>query len=76
MKIKISDNILGIDAETFVIKVFDAIKCAAATGNTVDININRSEVQHLAAHIEDVNWIEINEGSKKEVFGSCQREES
>lgn len=61
MKIMISDNIVGIDAESFVIKVFDAIKCAAATGNTLDIKLNREEVQELAEHIEAVNWIEINE---------------
>ena len=66
MKIMISDNIVGIDAEAFVIKVFDAIKCAAATGNTLDIKLNREEVQELAEHIKAVDWIEINEGSLKE----------
>ena len=76
MKIMISDNIVGIDAEAFVIKVFDAIKCAAATGNTLDIKLNREEVQELAEHIKAVDWIEIDESSLKEVFESCQREES
>jgi hypothetical protein len=76
MKMMISDNIVGIDAEAFVIKVFDAIKCAAATGNTLDIKLSREEVQELAEHIKAVDWIEINEGSLKEVFESCQREES
>ena len=76
MKIMINNNIVGIDAEAFVIKVFDAIKCAAATGNTLDIKLNREEVQELAEHIKAVDWIEINEGSLKEVFESCQRKES
>ncbi|MBR2702272.1 MAG: hypothetical protein IKE77_09320 [Erysipelotrichaceae bacterium] len=76
MRTVISDNIIGIDAEAFVVKVFDAIKCAAATGNTLDIKLNREEVQELAKHVKTVNWIEINEDSGKEVFGSCQREES
>lgn len=66
MKIMISDNIVGIDAETFVVKVFDAIKCAAATSNTLDIKLNREEVQDLADHVKTVNWIEINEDSGKE----------
>ena len=62
MKIMISNNdISGIDAEAFVIKIFDAIKCAAATGNTLDIKLNREEVQELSAHIHSVTWIEINE---------------
>lgn len=76
MKVMISNNIIGIDAEAFVIKVFDAIKCAAATGNTLEIKLNREEVQELAEHVKTVNWIEINEDSGKEVFESCQREES
>ena len=46
MKIMISDNIIGIDAESFVIKIFDAIKCAAATGNTLDIKLTHQEVEN------------------------------
>lgn len=61
MKIVIKNNISGIDAEFFVIKIFDAIKCAAATGNTVNIWLDRKEVQDLVEHIKAVNWIEINE---------------
>lgn len=59
-----------------MIKVFDAIKCAAATGNTLDIKFNREEVQELAERVKTVDWIEIHEGSLKEVFESCKREES
>ncbi len=65
MKIMISDNIIGINAENFVIKIFDAIKCAAATGNALDIKLTHQEVDVLAQHIEAVNWIEINEESVK-----------
>ncbi len=61
----ISDNIIGINAENFVIKIFDAIKCAAATGNALDIKLTHQEVDVLAQHIEAVNWIEINEESVK-----------
>lgn len=65
MKIMISDNIIGISAEAFVIKVFDAIKCAAGTGNALDIKLNHQEVDVLAQHIKAVNWIEINEDQVK-----------
>jgi hypothetical protein len=65
VKIMISDNIIGISAENFVIKIFDAIKCAAGTGNALDIKLNHQEVDVLAEHIKNVNWIEINEGSVK-----------
>ena len=65
MKIMISDNIIGIDAETFVIKVFDAIKCAAATGNALDIKLSHQEVDVLAEHIKAVEWLEIDEGGTK-----------
>lgn len=67
MKIMITDNIVGINAEAFTVKVFDAIKCAAATGNTLDIKLNREEVLELAEHIKAVDWIEINEGTIEEV---------
>lgn len=60
MKIMIKSNISGIGAEFFVIKVFDAIKCAAATNNTVNIWLDCKEVQKLADQIKAVNWIEIN----------------
>ena len=76
MKTIMSDNIVGIDAENFVIKVFDAIKCAAASYNGLTISLTPSDIQSLAEHIKAVDWIEINEGSIKEVFESCQREES
>ena len=76
MKIMISDNIIGIDAEAFVIKIFDAIKCAAATSNSLDIKLTHNEVDVLAEHIKAVDWIEIDEGSLKGGFTSCRREES
>ena len=60
MKIMITKNSIGIDAESFVINIFDAIKCAAATGNTLNIRLDRKEVLDLADHIKAVNWIEIN----------------
>lgn len=67
MKIIISNNFSGIsDAEDFVIRIFDAIKCAAATGNVLDIKITNVEVKNLAEHIKAVNWIEINEGNTKD----------
>lgn len=65
MQIMIRDNIIGIDAQNFVIKVFDAIKCAAGTGNALNIKLTPQEVDVLAQHIEKVDWIEINEGSVK-----------
>ena len=60
MKIMIKSCSGEIDPEYFVIKIFDAIKCAAATGNTVNICLDCKEVQELAKQIKAVNWIEIN----------------
>ena len=66
MKIVITNNSIGIDPEYFVIKVFDAIKCAAGTNNALNISLNYKEVQELAEQIRAVNWIEINVGTVKD----------
>lgn len=66
MKIMITNNVVEIDSESFVIRVFDAIKCAAATDNVLNIKLDREEVKELAKHIEAVNWIEINEETKED----------
>lgn len=61
MRIIMSDDIVEINAENFVIKLFDAIKCAATNDSSLDIKLTREEVRALGVHIKNVNWIEINE---------------
>lgn len=61
MRITMINDIIENDAEYFVIRVFDAIKCASATGNALNIKLNGEEVRALGEHVKKVNWIEINE---------------
>lgn len=61
MNIKITDESEMMDLVTFVIKIFDSIKCASATSNNVTLHLNKYEVDYLADHIRKVDSIEIHE---------------
>lgn len=53
-----SDN--AIDLEQLVIKIFDGIKCAAATENQFRLYLNKYEVKYFADKLNHVTNIEVS----------------
>lgn len=49
-----------LDAEDLVIKIFDGIKCAAATDNQFRLYLNKEETKYFADCIRHLQNIEID----------------
>ena len=60
MNIQITDDSeQAVDIEQFVTKVFDGIKCAAATDNTFRLYLNKYETKYFSDLIKKVSYLEI-----------------
>lgn len=49
----ITDNETALDTIGFIVRVLDAVRCAAGCGDGLEIRLNKFECQYLAALMHD-----------------------